>query len=432
MICPKCQKEIPDDSLFCSGCGYEFKSEEKIADRKKKIKIFAVTVAGVVVVAFSGVLVNKQVQLNKTVGEFKELVEAENYDDARNYYEEHKTQVSFAKKADKYTKEQYQVAGTEEDSSKKIEIFNSALLPEDYVVQLEQEITEELEELQNFYQSEQIAYEEVKKKSSAYAKYQDDLISTKAKDVGDFCKGLKDSRSAYEAGIKSAEAKDYKHALENLSRVIEEDSNYDSAQAKMAEVVGLYKAEMMAYVDNEVAMNQYAVAISSLESLSKYCSDSDVTDRLSQVKSQKEAYDKEQERIKIENYKNNQQVTVTSARAYNDGYYIRMMRAEVKVKNHSNKTVKDVSFGLLLFDGNGYPVDVDWKIYQGTHSNEFNCAFNSANITAGSSYGGDKYYDVPDNCQKVKACVKDVTYTDGTTWKNPYYDYWLKDNYNAY
>lgn len=403
MICPKCQKEIPDDSLFCSGCGYEFKNEEKIAVRKKRIKVFAVAVAGVVIVAIAGVFVNKQMQLNKVVGEFKGLVEAENYADACDYYENHKTQDAFVKKADKYTKEQYQMAETDEDLNKRLEIFNSSLLPEDYIAQLEQEITGELEELQNSYQSEQIEYEEVKKKSSVYAKYRDDLISTKAKDVGDFCKGLNDSRSAYEAGMKSAEAKDYKHALENLSRVIKEDSNYDSAQAKMAEVVGLYKAEMMAYVDNEVAMNQYAVAISSLESLSTFCSDSDVTDKLSQVKSQKEAYDKEQERIKIENYKNNQQVTVTSARAYNDGYYIRMMRAEVKVKNHSNKTVKDVSFGLLLFDGNGYPVDVNWKIYQGTHSNEFNCAFNSANITAGSSYGGDKYYDVPDNCRKVKA-----------------------------
>ena len=86
----------------------------------------------------------------------------------------------------------------------------------------------------------------------------------------------------------------------------------------------------------------------------------------------------------------------------------------------------------MLFDGNGYPVDVEYSMYQGTYENEFNCEHGSCNVTAGSSYGWNRYFSLPDNCKKVKACVRRVEYTDGTTWNNPYYDYWVKENYSKY
>lgn len=435
MICPECQKELPDDSLFCSGCGYSFKEENLAIKGKKTKKIIiglVIAIIAVLVLVIGGLFVNKQIQSNKRLEGFKELVETEKYKDALTYYEDNGIDNSFVKKADKYCKEQYEKAEASENEEKKLAIFNSSLLPSDYIAQLEEKIVSEIGELKNSYNEEKIEYSVVKSKCDLYAKYKSEYVSTQAKDVNSFCKSLDDSRNAYKLGMDAVESKDYDKALENLSKVIQEDSNYDSAQSKIPEVVELYKAEVMASVDKQVASNNYAAAISSLESLNKYCSDSKVSSKLSDVKSKKKIYEEEQERIKIEGYKNSQQVEVTSTRVYDDGYYITMMRAEVKIKNNSDKVAKDVSFGLLLFDGNGYPVDVEWKMYQGTHSNEFNCAFDSCNVTAGGSFGGNRYYDVPDNCRKAKACVREVTYTDGTTWKNPYYEYWLKDNYNSY
>lgn len=433
MICPKCQKELPEDSLFCSGCGYSFKGEEKLAVKIKKIIIGGViALIALIVIAFGGLFINKQIQSNKRLEGFKELVEAENYKEALTYYEDNGIDNLFIRKADKYSQEQYEEAEANENEDKKLAIFNASLLPNDYVAQIEEKIAGEIEELQNSYVAEKIEYRVVKSKCDIYAKYKSDSVSTKAKDVNDYSKSLDDSRNAYKSGMEAVEAKDYEKALDNLSKVIEEDSNYDSAQAKIPEVVELYKTEVMGNVDKQVESNNYAAAITSLESLNKYCSDSDVSSKLTVVKSQKETYEEEQEKLKIEGYKNSQQVEVTSTRVYNGGYYITLMRAEVKIRNNSDKVAKDVSFGLLLFDSNGYPVDVEWTMYQGTHSNELNCEFNSCNVTSGGSFGGDRYYDVPDNCHKAKACVKKVTYTDGTIWKNPYYEYWLKDNYNSY
>lgn len=436
MICPKCKKELPEDSLFCSGCGYSFKSEEEIAIKKNKnkklVKIGIIAIVIMVVAIVGGLFINKQIQLNKVVEGFKVLVDDDNYKDALIYYEDNGIDSAFVKKADAYIENRYEEMIADSDVDKKVSLFNSGLLNDQYVSNIQENALSEMEQLQNDFISEKIAIDNVKATCDIYVKYKNSDISSKAKSVYEYCQKLDNSRSAYKEGIELADSRKYESALQSLNNVISEDSNFDSAQKKIEEIVPLYKTEVMSSVDKSVASNKYDAAIKSLESLLKYCSDSDVSSKLTSVKNQKKKYDDEQEQIKIEGYKNNQQVEVTSTRVYDDGYYITLMRAEVKIKNNSNKTAKEVSFGLLLFDGNGYPVDVEWTMYQGTHSNEFNCAFNSCNVTAGSTYGGNKYYDVPDNCRKAKACVRSVTYTDGSTWSNPYYEYWLKDNYNSY
>lgn len=428
MICPKCQKTVSDDSLFCLECGYEFTKRNKLSNMKKIV----ICVIVALLVCVVGVFANKQIELNKIVGGYRSLIADRQYKNALNYYEYNESNASFVKKAELYTERIYKKAIKNEDDDIQISIFNSGLLTEDYMKEIEKEAVLELETIQTKYIAKEVSYEEVEKICTPYKEYKNSSISATAKIVNEFCEKLKDSRVGYEVGIDAAKQKNYESALENLSKVVEDDENYENAQNKIKEVVTLYKTKVMQAVEKNVATNNYDTAISNLKLLKTYCNDPDVSSKLDEVEKQKKAYDEEQERLKVEEYKNNQQVEVTSTKVYNDGYYIRMMKAEVKIKNNFNKVAKDVTFGLLLFDGNGYPVDVEYTIYQGTYKNEFNCEFNSCNVTEGNTYGGNQYFSVSDNCRKAKACVREVTYTDGTTWKNPYYEYWIKANYSSY
>ncbi|MCC8023707.1 MAG: DUF5780 domain-containing protein [Clostridium sp.] len=435
MICPKCQKEIPDDSLFCSGCGYSFQSAENTSklktDNKNVFKKLVIAICAILIIGGGVFFVNKQIQLNKVVNGFQVLLDGGKYKDALSYYEDNGLNSGFINKADKLVESKYEDFEND-DEKNSVDIFNSGLLSDEYVQKIETQIVNEIEEMQNKYIAEEIEYDAVKGVCDNYKKYKNDTISSKAKEVSVYTENLNNSRNGFALGMKAIEEKKYETALANLSKVIKEDISYEAAQAKMVEVTALYKTEVMEDVQKKIESNNYSPAISSLEALKKYCSDSDVSSKLNDVKKQKEVYDKEQERIKIEGYKNNQEVEVISTRVYDDGYYIRLMRSEVIVKNNSNKTAKTIVFGLLQFDSNGYPVDVQYNMYQGTYSNELNCAFNSCNVTAGSKYGSSNYYDVPDNCRKAKACVRNVEYTDGSKWVNPYYEYWVKENYKSY
>ena len=232
--------------------------------------------------------------------------------------------------------------------------------------------------------------------------------------------------------MKDIDAKNYKEALDKLSKVIKEDSNYDSAQSKINEVVKLYKKEVMSKVDKDLSSKKYSEALNALKSLNNYCSDTDVKDKMDSVRDKKNAYDKKEQKRRIKKYKNNQEVEVISTKVVDAGYSLVFMNAYVTVKNNtSNKVAKDVELGMLLFDGNGYPVDAD-DLYKITYDNEESCELDSCNITPGKTYGSNSYFDVPDQCKKIKACVQEVTYTDGTVWENPYYNYWVDANYQSY
>lgn len=86
--------------------------------------------------------------------------------------------------------------------------------------------------------------------------------------------------------------------------------------------------------------------------------------------------------------------------------------------------------GMLLFDDNGYPVDVEYS-FQG-EGNLMRGNSLSATVLAGQSNGENSYWDIPDRATRIKACVISATFMDGTTWSNDYFDSWFlaeKDRY---
>lgn len=439
MICPNCNKDNPDNGFFCTGCGYNFQAaadrtpEQKPKKNKKKvIKIAGIAAGGLLVLAIGGFFGYKQIQLNRTVNAYKTFLDKKDYSAALAYYGNYDSEKRFVKKADAITKKSYEEAVKRKDNNTEIDLFNSGLLEDKYIEELEKSISEKLEKAKNQFIKGDMTYSDADDICSIYEKYENDVIAKKAEEVDEYIEGLNTSRDGYEAGMKAAEENNYEKVLYELSKVIEADENYAAAKAKMEEVLPAYKTEVFANVETAMAANNFAAATNHLESLQKYCSDPDVPAKLSEVQQRKAAYEGEQERIKIEGYKNNQEVEVLSTKVYNGGHYLRFMKATSVVRNNTNKVAKEVDIGLLLFDGNGYPVDVEYKIYQGKYNNEFRCAFDSCNILPGNQYGSDRSFDLPDQCSNAKACVRRVIYTDGSTWDNPYYSYWLEDNYNFY
>lgn len=96
--------------------------------------------------------------------------------------------------------------------------------------------------------------------------------------------------------------------------------------------------------------------------------------------------------------------------------------------NKSDQTIKSYTVGLIAWDSNGYPVKLrlntgftDYSVYLGSGDN--------ANILPGETYGYNKGWGIDEKCKfsTVKGCVKSVTFYDGSTWNNEYYNYWVEE-----
>ncbi len=101
---------------------------------------------------------------------------------------------------------------------------------------------------------------------------------------------------------------------------------------------------------------------------------------------------------------------------------------QVIVKNVSDKTIKDMKIGSIAFDQNGYPVKIKpfWGI---SEEYEFVGHAENVNIIAGGRFGDSQGWKLDEShgISKVLSCVQSVTFYDGTTWENPYYQYWIKE-----
>lgn len=104
---------------------------------------------------------------------------------------------------------------------------------------------------------------------------------------------------------------------------------------------------------------------------------------------------------------------------YNDGYVV--------VKNMSDKVVKNFSVGILMFDKNGYPIN---DKYSNTNSKVGKS--DTPNIQPNGVFGRNHYWYIDGEAYKIKACVIEAEFYDGTTWYNEYYDLLLEKEKNKY
>lgn len=102
------------------------------------------------------------------------------------------------------------------------------------------------------------------------------------------------------------------------------------------------------------------------------------------------------------------------------------------IQNNSGKDIKDADVDLVAWDSNNAPVTIASTdtLGRGDYLVSVNCTgINIPNGQASSADGGLELQDPSVSGIQIstfKAIVKDVTYSDGSTWENPFYDVWVK------
>lgn len=246
------------------------------------------------------------------------------------------------------------------------------------------------------------------------------------KSAKDDIENVKSSKDSFVEGQKYEKDENILEAIKSYSKVIELDkNNYKVAQDYIKNNKENLKDKTLAEVDSLISNNDYVTANQKIKDLQDVISnDTEITEKSNQIKDKA----KEQE---IEKYKNEQEVTVESAKilVQDDRYkslYPDMI--EVVIKNNSNKTIKDYNVAVLAYDNNNYPLKIKPQFNYNGGGFEFTGRADNVNVVAGAT-GGKNYgwkLDSAHGISKVIAIVKDVTYYDGTTWDNPYYTYWIE------
>ena len=246
------------------------------------------------------------------------------------------------------------------------------------------------------------------------------------KSAKDDIENVKSSKDSFVEGQKYEKDENILEAIKSYSKVIELDkNNYKVAQDYIKNNKENLKDKTLAEVDSLISNNDYVTANQKIKDLQDVISnDTEITEKSNQIKDKA----KEQE---IEKYKNEQEVTVESAKilVQDDRYkslYPDMI--EVVIKNNSNKTIKDYNVAVLAYDNNNYPLKIKPQFNYNGGGFEFTGQADNVNVVAGAT-GGKNYgwkLDSAHGISKVIAIVKDVTYYDGTTWDNPYYTYWIE------
>lgn len=237
---------------------------------------------------------------------------------------------------------------------------------------------------------------------------------------------VKISKDSFGEGQKYEKDGNILEAIKSYSKVIELDkNNYDIAQSYIKNNKEELKTKTLAEVETLISNNDYVTANQKIKELQEVImNDSAITEKSNQIKDKA----KEQE---IEKYKNEQEVTVESAKIIiqDDRYkalYPDMI--EVVIKNNSNKTIKDYNVAVLAYDNNNYPLKIKPQFNYSGGGFEFTGQADNVNVVAGATGGKNYGWKLDENhgISKLLAIVKDVTYYDGSTWENPYYTYWIE------
>lgn len=250
----------------------------------------------------------------------------------------------------------------------------------------------------------------------------EDIIKTAKNDI----EKIKSSKDSWVEGKEYEMNENMLEAIKKYSKVIELDKgNYENAQDYIKNNKEILKTKTISEIDILISNNDYLTANQKILELQEFfINDVELIEKSNQIKDKA----KEQE---IEKYKNNQEVTVESAKiVVQDERYKALYpdAIEVVIKNNSQKTIKDYTVSVLAFDNNNYPLKIKTRFNYSGGAFEFTGQADTANIVSGATGGKNCGWELNEShgISKVIAIVKEVTYYDGTTWDNPYYTYWIE------
>lgn len=368
-ICPSCGNKNGNKDLFCKKCGTDISSGGSVKSKVNKKVVAIVTsiviIAVIIVIGISMYFFNPIIRLERSIDNMNE-------EDALEIYSQI---LGFDGRYDNYLADM---------TSRKIEEIK-----------------------QNFIDKNE-TYDSAMKKLEILR-----YIKVPVDDIDKYIRDLNDSRNSYEKAQEEKDNEDYVAAMSDLQDVISDDSNYDSAKSMIQEIKNDYKNQVMAECQSLLNENKNEEALRVLNDAKDILKDYDlemkiteVTERVEDEKASK-AYKASKEEISVED------VSFTS---------ISGQRAiESIIKNGTQKIINSYVIVFSCYDVHGNLLKINTKGYLEGEDEHFN-------IKPGCSAGAGYCWRVTgaDNACKIFACVKSATFTDGTTWKNPYYDYWFE------
>lgn len=414
MNCNKCGSELQDGSVFCSKCGNRInddavnrsqaiedidvqpsQSKNKLMDSFRKILFFRSKKSTIISVTILIVLAAVMIF---TIPNYLSL------NDARNF------KAAFASRKYEQAGEIYQKASeySQTDRWKPVRTY------------IDKYFKNDIEAIKNKFTNEKITKDESIKILDEMGQYStiNEISQTK-----EYILKLSDSRDAFKSGEEYFSNHQYLEAVENFKKVINDDNNFTQAQNYLEKSFPELKSQVINEADQCFSNGEYKKSFDLMNRATKLLpDDNEIKQKATYYQEQEDKIEKEAEEKKISQLQENQLVKVLNAWVEEHG----VPSGFVKVKNYSDKVIKKYTVGMLMYDKNGYPVN---KYLRST--NEM-VATADKNVQPNETKGDDFYWLLEYDVSKIKACIKEVEFYDGSTWQNEYYDTWLEKEKDRY
>lgn len=429
MKCINCGYELPDGSQFCNNCGTkqsvntELKTEQEIEIKQdlnkgqpdeevlksaaskpaadKKVSAINKQTKMILGLCFTGLVLFLAFTLfNNPVSKFVKAVEAENVVQAK-------------------------------------EIFEAKINSDDDLAKLVTEIDKKTSKIYDAFISGSLTYEEAKAQTNNYSSAVSTSISNKSQ-IPETLSAIEDvnnSRVNFLSGKQYLEKNDYVNAINMFLKVVEDDTNYKEARANIEEIKPKYRELLLEEINKMSGSSKYTEALGLVDDgLLIFSEDPELNGLKQNITIAESNYlaqqKKNEEAKKKENAKSGQLVTVEKTKVLiqsDDWKTLYPDLFSATIHNNSGKTLKSYIVSMLAWDANGYPLKIETLFYGGDY--EYGGSADNVNVMDGEIYGSDMGWDLMEGHRivKTKAVVVEAEFYDGSSWKNPYYDYFIED-----
>lgn len=394
--CQNCNTENREGSSFCNKCGANL-SDQSSENRNQeqpnnKLNFFKdkraiILISVVAIIACSTLLF---LYLNNPLRNYKNEIKNNNNSVASDIYNE-------------------EIKGND-DKEKQVKSF----------------LFDEITEIENLFMKKEIEYSNATDRLEVIE--DTGLVSKEVKTASANIEKMNNSRIAYKKAKEFQKEEDYIGAIKEYKNVIKEDENYKAAQKQIEDMASNYKKDVLKQSKESAESHDYEKSISLLKEASSLISDdNDILSKLAVYEEKLEEKIAEERKQKIEKAKSGQELVVVNTKVVPDYFEIND-QAQVIVENKTKKVIKYFDVGILMYDGNGYPIK------SGTLAGDnllFKGKAESVNIQPGQTFGRDSawgLYTDYGTVSEIKACVISVEYYDGSKWTNDYYEYWEDEN----
>lgn len=399
MLCDKCKKSIPEESVFCNFCGHPIKSDINTSDdlsevgnstkRNKKL-IYGVAAAILIITIVLMSFVNSN-PTNKAL----QALSNKNFDKLNDIYNK-------------------DIKGNEENQrefSERIEL--------------------KLDDILNDFKNKKLDFEEVNDSLDELLKF--NILKSKVNDFKKVISDINDSRINFSSAVEFENQGDHAKSISRYKNVIDiDEDNYKIAKTKITDLSKEYKQDILVKIEEFEKKNDYNQALNLLsEATSILNKDNDIETKKIIITEKHEKQIELERKEKAEKAKNEQIIVVDKTgiliqSTSHKTLYPDMF--EVVIKNNAEETIKYYEVAMLGWDKNGYPLKIKQSFLDSDGSYQFFGKADNVNVIKGNTFGKNTGWSLEEghNISNTKAIVIEAEFYDGSVWKNPYYEFFLE------